>query len=698
MNRSEFHALESSNLSHLARSLYLFYLRPLATQRKIIVDLNELTAKLTNNSDAFPFNAELHQVAALIEELYRHELIAPIFGFQQDDYTFYGVSGRPQPNPNENYQDKSFPIDDTSLKNPAIANRLIIRWNLIEIKLPLFAEFVPAERPRLFRMYDSWEPGATFRDLALMAGLIDYSYSEQELVAFINYWTSQYMERNQQGWERTFIKRLIKLRFASASQERRLSSFPNTPNYNYSHQGSIYSNQANFNGTSTQNFGSNANVSFNTGTPLSQNAPYKNGANEGSLNSASYGGSHGASSSSDFVNNRVTGMPNQAGANANPYEYRNAYGTKVFVESARSRSSETWANANSYGYWEEQEFLRQNPQARFNQASQQSTGNIYDDTKIQGLTQSYAANTDPKALEAFLHPQEHLAEEEAKEKTEQEQSQSEKEQRQAEAKAAFIQKYGAIPDENMLTSESAKEAWAKFDFENWFQGQKDIHEHHKRIFSGHMSELKQAVEIAAAKDGVLHYDPPPEYTGNPYFKEARDLAIKEAKKLAHMLYLERIERERNGNLMDSHSGLKNNAHEEIQSNNAAPNFNTHGNTNFQHQESIYANAHAYDEQYSNQEKYEPQGRRPKTPRRPSYTELYGGAPDNIHEADSVWEKYEDADGTTQYRTYEAAPSADDALRSYWKKEETKEVFPQAEDDLDAHSVGEEISKIFRDEN
>lgn len=220
MNRSEFKVLQEKSLSHEARVLYLFYLKPLSVKAELILDLQMLSEKMSCTSAVFP-NEEmgLTTMAALVEELFQHRLLVPNVSnanrpFQQNvvdnsniDYGYQIVLTHPQ----------HF--------DPATAQTLVSRWNLVSVELPLAAEPVTFNGDYKFRMHDGWELSASFRSIAIQAGLIDYSFNEQELFAFISYWAEQNTTHSQEGWERVFVKRLIRLHYASASPERRTSSF-----------------------------------------------------------------------------------------------------------------------------------------------------------------------------------------------------------------------------------------------------------------------------------------------------------------------------------------------------------------------------------------------------------------------------------------------------------------------------------------
>lgn len=290
MNRSEFKVLQEKSLSHEARVLYLFYLKPLSVKAELILDLQMLSEKMSCTSAVFP-NEEmgLTTMAALVEELFQHRLLVPNVSnanrpFQQNvvdnsniDYGYQIALTHPQ----------HF--------DPATAQNLVSRWNLVSVELPLAAEPVTFNGDYKFRMHDGWEPSASFRSIAIQAGLIDYSFNEQELFAFISYWAEQNTTHSQEGWERVFVKRLIRLHYASASPERRTTSFydsmdkgrapEGTSNQNYYHQyhTSPYPQQSQYLSNTDPQFSQPYQAPYQESNPYavpSHNASYGNPANQ----------------------------------------------------------------------------------------------------------------------------------------------------------------------------------------------------------------------------------------------------------------------------------------------------------------------------------------------------------------------------------------------------------------------------------
>lgn len=170
LNRAEFTQLQSTLLSHMARTLYIFYIQPIARSGQLIVDPIAMTKQLISISSYAPCNPSLKDVEQALLELEQINLIKRAPG--------------------------------------------TISWQGAHVILPLFVmetNFVP-NRP--FQMFPSWQPSASYPTVALQAGLIDYHYQDHELQSFISFWITRTLSRNQQAWERSFVMRLLKVRSA----------------------------------------------------------------------------------------------------------------------------------------------------------------------------------------------------------------------------------------------------------------------------------------------------------------------------------------------------------------------------------------------------------------------------------------------------------------------------------------------------
>lgn len=170
LNRAEFAQLQSTLLSHMARTLYIFYIQPIARSGQMIVDPIAMTKQLISISSYAPCNPSLKDVEQALLELEQINLIKRAPG--------------------------------------------TISWQGAHVILPLFVmetNFVPS---RPFQMFPSWQPSASYPTVALQAGLIDYHYQDHELQSFISFWITRTLSRNQQAWERSFVMRLLKVRSA----------------------------------------------------------------------------------------------------------------------------------------------------------------------------------------------------------------------------------------------------------------------------------------------------------------------------------------------------------------------------------------------------------------------------------------------------------------------------------------------------
>lgn len=186
LNRAEFAQLQSTALSHMARTLYVFYLQPQVRRGLLQVDPIALTKALVSISQYAPCTPSLEDVEHALLELEQQHLIA--------------------------------------------RNAGSITWQNATISLPLFVSETNDLPMRPFRMMPSWQPSASFATIALQGGLSDYNYQDAELQEFVNFWLSRNFTRTQQGWERSFVSRLLKVRSAQ-SVRRPVYTFNPHPQY-----------------------------------------------------------------------------------------------------------------------------------------------------------------------------------------------------------------------------------------------------------------------------------------------------------------------------------------------------------------------------------------------------------------------------------------------------------------------------------
>ncbi len=180
MNLLEFEKLKGGGLSHLSRSLYMFYLRPQAERGQVFAHLNTLAAALVSESpvQATPFDLNLTESCLL--ELETAGLIAR----ENKELSFEG-------------QRLSFPLYSAPLN-----------------ELP--------QGP--FAMHDGWRPGPSFAKICTLTGLPGAEFDEADLSGFIGYWTGRRELRNQNAWERAFASRLLKKRQPRVSKRQSTAS------------------------------------------------------------------------------------------------------------------------------------------------------------------------------------------------------------------------------------------------------------------------------------------------------------------------------------------------------------------------------------------------------------------------------------------------------------------------------------------
>lgn len=205
LNNSEFSELKRPVLSHMARTLYVFYLQPEAVQKEIIVDPVALTSCLVSVSKSAPCAPNIKDVEAALDELEEVGLIER-----------EGSKSKSKSKGNSNNNNQSAATEPSS-------------WQNVKITLPLLVGVLDQVPERPFAMYVTWQPGPSFKDAALLAGLVDYTYKESELRSFVSYWMTTTVERNQFAWERAFVQRLIKVHSAAEIAERSYFQNRNAP-------------------------------------------------------------------------------------------------------------------------------------------------------------------------------------------------------------------------------------------------------------------------------------------------------------------------------------------------------------------------------------------------------------------------------------------------------------------------------------
>ena len=176
MNSVEILKLSDYRISHLSKSLYVFYLTDLVQKGINVIDLASAASYLFSSSKSFPTNANLETAVLCLDELEQFSLIKKI---KETD-----------------------------------------NWQGCMFTLPLYSVQLDGNIPsRAFTLDDKWTPSENFKNSALLCGLEDYSYTQAELKSFISYWNNRQEFRNQSGWERTFATRLLRLRQTRAKKD-----------------------------------------------------------------------------------------------------------------------------------------------------------------------------------------------------------------------------------------------------------------------------------------------------------------------------------------------------------------------------------------------------------------------------------------------------------------------------------------------
>lgn len=169
MNSVEILKLSDYRISHLSKSLYVFYLTDLVQKGINVIDLASAASYLFSSSKDFPTNANIETAVLCLDELEKFSLIKKL---KQTD-----------------------------------------NWQGCMFTLPLYSVQIDGNIPsRAFTLDEKWTPSENFKNSALLCGLEDYSYTQAELKSFISYWNNRQEFRNQSGWERTFATRLLRQR------------------------------------------------------------------------------------------------------------------------------------------------------------------------------------------------------------------------------------------------------------------------------------------------------------------------------------------------------------------------------------------------------------------------------------------------------------------------------------------------------
>lgn len=176
MTPAEYNALAHPRLSHPARTLYCLHLRRMALEHQPLV-LNypvlgrALAVVSPEDPSGFSFQVNGRQLTVLFEELKIADLIEVESG-------------------GEHFHQRPF-------------------------RLPLLGQAETSPLPqRPFPMHLQWRPDAGLPALARLCGVLDCSYSEEDLGEFIAYWLGRpEVFDNQHQWMLRFVRALKTRRY-----------------------------------------------------------------------------------------------------------------------------------------------------------------------------------------------------------------------------------------------------------------------------------------------------------------------------------------------------------------------------------------------------------------------------------------------------------------------------------------------------
>ena len=186
MNQTEIIRLNNRFVSHAARSLYIFEIRPSAdVSLAYRADYNRMRQALTVlGRDGHPVYAPTpSDITACIEELAGIGMLLPAGDSVREHEDYHGLT----------------------------------------FVLPLVREAAMVsdaeELEQVYRMHENWTPSDGFRASARMAMLIDVSYSREELAEFRAYWSARGDTRlTSARWDQKFVSYLKRRHSISSDQ------------------------------------------------------------------------------------------------------------------------------------------------------------------------------------------------------------------------------------------------------------------------------------------------------------------------------------------------------------------------------------------------------------------------------------------------------------------------------------------------
>lgn len=187
MKKTEYNILSSPFVSHQARSLYLFELKPNSNSMgKYSIDCAKLISSLTVyslESGEIRFQPKIKDLIGYLEELITVKLIKC-----------------------------NQPLKEELLQNASVT--IIHKEKPLSQNADLQAIQNSQKR---FIMHEEWRPSDQFPQLAKIAMLINHSYNEPEIAKFRCYWIAQGSMANESEWDYRFIQYLKKIHSPSSS-------------------------------------------------------------------------------------------------------------------------------------------------------------------------------------------------------------------------------------------------------------------------------------------------------------------------------------------------------------------------------------------------------------------------------------------------------------------------------------------------
>ena len=188
MNRSEYNRLSSPFLSHLARSLYLFIIKPKSdASGRYTIDYAVLIHELSVfalDSNELIYRPGTEEVTAAILNLVKIQLLTI-----------------------------NAALDSEHFQNAVVT--VISKVHNSGEKMASTARL--RQRQHRFAMRADWLPSEQFAELARTGMLINHQYREAEIAEFRSYWISRGSLNNESEWDYKFIQYLKRRHSRTAS-------------------------------------------------------------------------------------------------------------------------------------------------------------------------------------------------------------------------------------------------------------------------------------------------------------------------------------------------------------------------------------------------------------------------------------------------------------------------------------------------